>query len=893
MRLVDLVDKLLDLMEADASYARFLFDGHMAAIDDYLEIRPENEPRLRHLAASGRISFGPWYVLMDEFLVSSETIVRNLQLGLERASDFGGAMDVGYLPDMFGHVGQMPQILRAAGLTDAVVWRGVPSAIDKTGFSWVSPDGSAIRTEYLLAGYSAGASVADDAEALVRRLEAFEEEYVGFLIDPQAPILFPNGTDHQEPQPWLGRVVARANTIQDHFEIVISSLPEALATVPRSELESWQGELRSGARANVLMGVASNRVDVKQAAARAERSVERLAEPLAALLMASDHYPASALQIAWREMVRNSAHDSICACSHDEVGAAVLHRYEEATRIGEGVAERALKQLVLSLSQPCHAAVNPFARSHSAVIELVLGGSGPIEGSQILDERVGLAADLVLTTSEVRGVLSQLGSQDQMGEGAYVAGVEVAEDEEGIDIAVRLLPERSHDLQIEQIKSDLLARFSLRPEARVKVRLDQASSRRLLARVEDVPGFGWKAWQPGPLADPVTAREDTDGRIFLANSLVSVDLSREDGTFAVNGLAGFNRLVDGGDFGDTYNYSPPEHDLIVDTPERVVLSLLESGPVRAVAVIERTYRWPERIDEGRRARKGERDVVVSSRIELRAGEQLVRITTSFDNTCRDHRLRAWFPVPEPVEHSRAECAFDLVERGLVAEGGPSERPLATYPSRRFVQAGGLSVFHDGLCEYELVDLEAPAPSSRDDAGSLDSGHLRAGALALTLLRATGMLSRLTMLNRPLPAGPVDKLEGPQLQGSRMLLYAVALDARDPYALAEEAFCDLPVVASLGGGTFCLEASLLAVKGAELSALRRVAGGVLEMRVFNPTKETKRVEVRTGHGADVGPEEADKPICGQLVDLRGRLLESFEGSFELGPHRIATAHLIGR
>ena len=182
LRLVDFVDKLLELMESDASYSSFLFDGQMAAVDDYLEIRPENEGRLRHLGAAGRISFGPWYVLMDEFLVSGETIVRNLQLGLERAACFGGAMEVGYLPDMFGHVGQMPQILRAVGFSDAVVWRGVPSAVDKTAFSWVGPDGSAVRAEYLLAGYSVGASIGDDVKAFVRRLEAFAEEHAGFLL---------------------------------------------------------------------------------------------------------------------------------------------------------------------------------------------------------------------------------------------------------------------------------------------------------------------------------------------------------------------------------------------------------------------------------------------------------------------------------------------------------------------------------------------------------------------------------------------------------------------------------------------------------------------------------------------------------------------------------------
>ena len=81
----------------------------MAVIDDYLEVRPENEERIRALAAAGRLSMGPWYILMDEFLVSGETIIRDLQSGLLRGAAFGGAMEVGYLPDMFGHIAEMPQ----------------------------------------------------------------------------------------------------------------------------------------------------------------------------------------------------------------------------------------------------------------------------------------------------------------------------------------------------------------------------------------------------------------------------------------------------------------------------------------------------------------------------------------------------------------------------------------------------------------------------------------------------------------------------------------------------------------------------------------------------------------------------------------------------------------
>src|ERR1700679_1787789 len=67
LRLVHLIDGLLDLLESDPSYSRFLLDGQMAVIDDYLEVRPENEDRIRALADAGRLSMGPWYVLMDEF----------------------------------------------------------------------------------------------------------------------------------------------------------------------------------------------------------------------------------------------------------------------------------------------------------------------------------------------------------------------------------------------------------------------------------------------------------------------------------------------------------------------------------------------------------------------------------------------------------------------------------------------------------------------------------------------------------------------------------------------------------------------------------------------------------------------------------------------------------
>ncbi len=96
-RLVRLLDELLPLLERDLSYARFLLDGQTVVVDDYLEVRPEAAETLQRLAATGRLSVGPWMVLMDEFMVSGETIVRDLQLGL-RARDRPRRRDAGGLP---------------------------------------------------------------------------------------------------------------------------------------------------------------------------------------------------------------------------------------------------------------------------------------------------------------------------------------------------------------------------------------------------------------------------------------------------------------------------------------------------------------------------------------------------------------------------------------------------------------------------------------------------------------------------------------------------------------------------------------------------------------------------------------------------------------------------
>ncbi|HYY45851.1 MAG TPA: alpha-mannosidase, partial [Candidatus Angelobacter sp.] len=144
-QLVALWDELLTLTEADPDFY-FLMDGQSVVIDDYLEIRPQARYRLASAVRRGQIQVGPWYTLPDEFLVSGETLVRDLQRGIADADSHGGSMRVGYLPDSFGHAAQMPQIYRQLGFQHAAVWRGVPLEIDRVAFIWQAPDGSEILT---------------------------------------------------------------------------------------------------------------------------------------------------------------------------------------------------------------------------------------------------------------------------------------------------------------------------------------------------------------------------------------------------------------------------------------------------------------------------------------------------------------------------------------------------------------------------------------------------------------------------------------------------------------------------------------------------------------------------------------------------------------------------
>ena len=196
-----------------------------------------------------------------------------------------------------------------------------------------------------------------------------------------------NGTDHLMPQPWLGRVVAEANDLQDDYDLEVTSLAEHLAHGERPTTCRRGAASCARARAPTSSWAWRRTAStcVRPRRARSGRSSE--AEPLAALFQPADRWPAALLDEAWLHVIRNAAHDSICACSVDEVCDAVLYRYAEAAQIGEGLRATRPRRARHVGRRRGPVIVNPTARTRAGSSRSSCPGTGERPGAQILNER--------------------------------------------------------------------------------------------------------------------------------------------------------------------------------------------------------------------------------------------------------------------------------------------------------------------------------------------------------------------------------------------------------------------------------------------------------------------------------------------------------------------------
>ncbi|WP_043662746.1 glycoside hydrolase family 38 N-terminal domain-containing protein [Streptomyces xylophagus] len=883
-RLVAALDTVLETAESDPDF-RFTVDGQMAAIEDYLEMRPENRDRVAALVAEGRLAVGPWLILLDEFLCSGETIVRNLQMGWAAAAELGGAMPIGYLPDMFGHIAQMPQILARAGIDHAALWRGVPGSVDGHAFNWRAPDGSQVRTEFLFDGYDNGLDVLLVPDRIGRALgdyaEMTAERWGG------DPVLAMAGTDHNAPDPQLASWLRRASG--EGRAITIATLDEYLRKHVRDEVSAVvTGELRSHVRGNILPGVLSVRLGLKQRMALAERMVDH-AERVNALWSRRDDSPF--LDLAWHKIIESTAHDSVVGSGTDETCDQVAARLAEATQTARAVRDAALAEPAALVPSDGHLVANPLPFDRSVLVEVDVvappegtalvataadGSTAPV---QLISQAPTVLSDERMDASQLERVLRRIHRRELFGR--LIDHYELAAGELVFHLA-EVPASGPFDLLI--LRREVAEAAAAHPGEWRVLTLEEARATALVP--VNVPASGLASFrvEPSNTTASTSYSSATATDRTLSNGLVEVTVAA-DGTLDVTGpdgtvLYGVGRLVDGGDRGDSYNYAPPAQDVLVSEPTEITVEVLETGPLRSRLRVTRVYEWPASLSADRDVRSDQAvPTPVDTLVEVRTGEPFVRVSTSFLNQSADHRLRFHVPLPEPVTTSASAGQFAVTERGLTAEGGWGEYPLPTFPAGSFVSAGAANVLLDHSSEYELVGDGAE--------------------LAVTLLRAIGSISVNIHPLRDEPAASEIPVPGAQDLGMRIEnRFAIVPSARatgwqgaNAVALAEEFRNDVLVTRGTApaGHQLPPDTAGLRVDGKDVlvSAVRRVTGDAsgsgTEVRLTAMRDTASTVHVTGAFTEAVTVDLLGRPISRTQVQ-DGRL------DLVLGPWEIHTVVL---
>ncbi len=719
-QLSEFFECLLGIMNRDSEYKYFTLDGQTSMIEDYLEIHPERKGEIEEKVREGRILIGPLYTQMDEFLVSGEAIIRNLMLGHRISNQFGGPMKIGYLPDQFGHISQMPQILRGFNIKYAVIWRGVErnSKRAKAESIWEAPDGSSVMLEYLSQGYSSALEILSRLEDAKKRVEKLKQELLPFATTNC--LLMMNGMDHTYPQENFTQIMKVTNKILKDGELIHSNPLKFLMEVEESNppLSRVKGEFR--APDLLLYGTLSSRMYLKQENFECQNLLERYAEPLStfAWLYKMD-YPQERLWGAWRYLMQNHAHDSICGCSTDEVHRDMLYRFSQVRYIGRNIISSAVEGIGSQVKAKCDEGqhyllvFNPLSCDRDELIEVDLDTTMD-DGFFIVDHNGKVVPHLVMDRGE----------RD------------------------RAVFDSRNIRQFNKVKE-------------IKIR----------AFVKDIPALGYKTLR---IIHGRKHSNDEDSfqmnRMSMENSRLKVEINPDGSLKIVEKSTGeiWNRLVvfeDGGDVGDEYNYSPPSVDRIVTS----------HGERADVAMVEKTSKWgrfkvslslhlPRKVKRNRKERVKVLTVLpITSYITLHSTSKRIDITTMIENRCMDHRLRVFFPSgARDCMNSLAEGQFDIIRREIksinpILGNGMKEVPPVTHPTQGVIivkgKTRGLAIATRGLTEYEVrADKER--------------------TIAITLLRAVGWLSRDDLHMRIFPAGPAIPTPEAQCLGRYVYHYSI-------------------------------------------------------------------------------------------------------------------------
>jgi mannosylglycerate hydrolase len=911
LKLVYLVDGMLEILERDKEYKHFMLDGQTIILDDYLQLRPEKKEILCKYIQNGRILIGPWHILPDMFLVGPEAHIRNLLQGARTARRFGPTMAVGYIPDPFGHPGQIPQILRGFGIDTACVWRGV--GLTNAEFWWQSPDGSRVLMVNLRDGYGNGASLpADNLELFASQLAESADSLVRDSATTDLLIMF--GTDHMEPPSNTSEAIAYADEMLRDSHVVHSTLPQYVLALKqvldqkKVTLPVVEGELRACRRMHLLPGVLSARMWIKQRNRACEILLEKWVEPFVTFQEQAAHQTTHSFILnpkdgivrhAWRLLMENHPHDSICGCSIDQVHEEMKVRFDQVDQIGEELTRQSLEAIAGCIQtdqglrigdsttpppvhEPSSALVifNPIAGLRTDVITVRLEAPPSITEFDLVDENGALVPyqeqglgthEIINMTMDSKALISAFSNvKDGRVVGMAFQDIRIRRDGVGVFIDATLTKDGEPNLPVFNAERKRMDEYIADPSITTYHVRALSMSTLLTIVVPAVPGHGYRTlWirprtvegKPPVRLNPLfrailplgrlpfvhrllTRKRYSKPPYIIENGLFSVE-AQSDGTLTLQDkrdgkvYTGLNRFQDGGDCGDEYNYSPPETDLVT-APTLKNVSITR-GPVQQTLELEMELVTPLALDPSRKSRSTKKVAIpIKTAVTLSNDVPRIDIHTWVDNLARDHRLRVHFLAPFAAATGQHDGHFEVVERPVgvpVYDNTWVEQPRPESPQRAFTS------ITDGQARLTIANRGLPEVEVMKNA-------LGNAEIALTLLRCVGWLSRDDFSTRKGNAGPpFTETPGAQVPGLWEFDYSIIPGKSDLSSYREAYSFETPmqvVSTGLHSGTLPVCESFVDVEPATflVSAVKQAEdGNGWLVRGYNITEEVIQVTLK--------------------------------------------------
>lgn len=730
--LVKLMDTLIELYEKGEEFKSFHLDGQTIILEDYFQIRPDKREIIKKMIQEKKLHIGPWYVLQDAFLTSSEANVRNLLYGLLDAKEYGTVSKIGYFPDTFGIYGQAPQILQQAQIKTAAFGRGVKP----TGFNnmvsdsktfespyselkWQSPDGSAVLGILFANWYSNGNEVPVESTLAKQYWEKKLTDAKKYSSTPE--LLFMNGCDHQPVQVNISDAIKVAEELFPDVTFVHSNFDdyiEALQQLLPDQLQTITGELRNQRTDgwSTLVNTASARIYLKQMNQECQTLLEKVAEPLSVFShLTGSEYPRDYLRYAWKTLMENHPHDSICGCSVDEVHREMVTRFEKVKQTASTIIEEKANEIVsrISTRSPGH---------HEEVIPLVVFNTSGNTRDVVIEKEIELEKiyfsdmdfSVIPDTLRFNGMPS----------------LKVV-DKNGITIT-----STSKDQGI-QFGYELPEDGFRRPY--------YASVINVTFLAEDLPGYGYKTFYIEPSMETGQHRQPPikQNSREMENEYVHL-LVHDNGSYTLTDKQTgkvFEHLgiyENSGDIGNEYMFRKPNGEVPLTTTDlAAAIKVIESNEIRSIVEIVHEWEIPKEADKLFQQEK-ERLVWHKDRQSGRSSEHItIRLTTqirldqkakgpsvkvTIENQAKDHRLRVLFPTELTTDEHFADSIFEIVKRPNTPER-EWENPSFDHHQQAFVSISdgehGLTIANKGLHEYEILEEQQ--------------------AIAVTILRSTSEL----------------------------------------------------------------------------------------------------------------------------------------------------------